>query len=88
MIYYVAVVKMREDNAYSLYFPDIEGLTVVSNNILTLLKNATDALVAHFENNEAPAPCSLSKISSVTEVKEQIKNGATLHLVPHRENRE
>ncbi len=88
MSYFIAVVQENEDNTFCLHFPDIEGLSLSSSNMLTLLKDATDALADYFENNEALEPSSLSRISGDEKVKEHFTEGATLNLIPHRENKE
>lgn len=87
MSYYVAVVHQNDDDNYFLYFPDIEGLTVTSNNMVSLLKDATETLSVYFETNEATIPRTLSDISSDKEVKNHFRNGATLNLIPNRENK-
>ena len=84
MSYYVAVVHQNDNDKYVLYFPDIEGLTVTSGDMVSVLKDATDALMAHFESNEVTTPRTLSIISTDEEVKEHLRNGATLNLIPNR----
>lgn len=86
MTHYIAVVHKDRDSAYGVSFPDIPGCFSAADKEADLLPNAMEALELYAEDEALPAPSSIEAIRTITDVRQDIGEGAYLLAVPFVRN--
>jgi len=86
MTYYIGLVHKEKDSAFGVQFPDVPGCFSASDDMDHVVSNATEALSLWAEDMTPPAPRSLEKIISETDIAADLARGAFLISVPLTEN--
>ena len=79
---YVAVVHHDEGSAYGMHFPNLPGCFSAADELDDVMREAGVALSLYARDETLPEPRSLSRIASDPDVAGDLRNGASLIMVP------
>jgi len=80
---FYGLVSKDPESAYGVEFPDVPGCFSASDDMVSLLPEACDALICHLEGEEVPASCDIESIRE--RYADELATGAFLLAVPYIE---
>ena len=79
---YLAVIHHEKGSAYGVHFPDLPGCFSAADELDNVLREAGIALSFYARDQEMPNPRSLAEIANDPEVARDLRQGASLMMVP------
>ncbi|WP_057466091.1 type II toxin-antitoxin system HicB family antitoxin [Pseudovibrio sp. POLY-S9] len=85
MEYYQAVIHKDKDSCFGVHFPDVPGCFSAGDTIEDAVKNASEALLLYFEDEEGSnvTPRTLDELIQDEDVKQEMAEGGILVAVPY-----
>lgn len=82
MKHHIAVVHQESGSAFGIHFPDIPGCFSAADELDELLRNASEAIALHLEDETLPIARSMDEIRRDSQVKADLDEGAFLIAAP------